>query len=186
MDQDYQRAYNYVKNAQKNSLQQSCCCSSRSVIGPTGPTGPQGPATISVGTTTQGLPGSSASVVNAGTNENAILNFVIPAGPTGPTGPQGIAGTAGEQGPTGPTGPQGVAGAAGEQGPTGPTGPQGVAGAAGEQGPTGPTGPAINLQIGTVTTGNPGTNAAATINNLGNNTYSLDLTIPQGPTGPAA
>ena len=168
MDQDYQRAYNYVKNAQKNSLQQSCCCSSRSVIGPTGPTGPQGPATISVGTTTQGLPGSSASVVNAGTNENAILNFVIPAGPTGP---QGVAGTAGEQGPTGPTGP---------------TGPQGVAGAAGEQGPTGPTGPAINLQIGTVTTGNPGTNAAATINNLGNNTYSLDLTIPQGPTGPAA
>lgn len=50
----------------------------------------------------------------------------------------------------------------------------------------GPTGPAINLQIGTVTTGNPGTNAAATINSLGNNTYSLDLTIPQGPTGPAA
>ena len=213
MNRDYEKAYNYVKNAQKSNFQQGCCCSTRSVIGPTGPTGP---ATINVGTTTQGLPGSSPSVVNAGTSENAILNFVIPAGPigptgpqgvagaageqgptgpTGPTGPQGIAGTAGEQGPTGPTGPagpQGIAGAAGEQGPTGPTGPtgpQGIAGTAGEQGPTGPTGPtgpAINLQIGTVTTGNPGTNAAATINSLGNNTYSLDLTIPQGPTGPVA
>ena len=163
MNRDYEKAYNYVKNAQKSNFQQGCCCSTRSVIGPTGPTGP---ATINVGTTTQGLPGSSPSVVNAGTSENAILNFVIPAGPIGPTGPQGVAGAAGEQGPTGPTGP---------------TGPQGIAGTAGEQGPTGPTGPtgpAINLQIGTVTTGNPGTNAAATINSLGNNTYSLDLTIP--------
>ena len=186
MDQDYQRAYNYVKNAQKNSLQQGCCCSSRNVIGPTGPTGPQGPATISVGTTTQGLPGSSASVVNVGTSENAILNFVIPAGPTGPTGPQGATGETGSQGPTGPTGPQGATGETGAQGPTGPTGPQGATGETGAQGPTGPTGPAINLEIGTITTGDPGTAASASINNLGNNSYTLDLTIPQGPTGPAA
>ncbi len=201
MNQDYQRAYNYVKNAQKNSLQQGCCCSNRSVIGPTGPTGPQGPATISVGTTTQGLPGSSASVVNAGTSENAILNFVIPAGPTGPqgatgetgaqgptgpTGPQGATGETGAQGPTGPTGPQGATGETGAQGPTGPTGPQGATGETGAQGPTGPTGPAINLEIGTVTTGAPGTAASASINSLGNNSYTLDLTIPQGPTGPTA
>ena len=53
-------------------------------------------------------------------------------------------------------------------------------------GSTGPTGPAITLEIGTVTTGNPGTSAAATISDLGNNSYSLNLTIPQGPTGPSA
>ena len=87
--------------------------------GPTGPTGPQGPATITIGTTTTGDPGTNASVTNVGTNENAILNFTIPAGATGAQG---------EIGPTGPTGPQGiqgVAGAQGEIGPTGPTGPSG-------------------------------------------------------------
>ena len=62
-----------------------------------------------------------------------ILSFVIPAGVTGPTGPQGI---------EGPTGPQGV------EGPTGPTGP---------------TGPAPSLEVGTVTTGEPGTDASVTI-----------------------
>ena len=91
---DYQKAYNYIKNYNKKTFMQACCCSTRGTIGPTGPTGPQGPSTITVGTTTQGLPGSVPSVVNAGTNENAILNFVIPAGPTGPQG---------EIGPTGPT-----------------------------------------------------------------------------------
>ena len=112
--------------------------------GPTGPTGPQGPATITIGTTTTGDPGTNASVTNVGTNENAILNFTIPAGatgaqgeigPTGPTGPQGIQGAAGVQGEIGPTGPTGLTG------PTGPQGIQGVAGAQGEIGPTGPTGP---------------------------------------------
>lgn len=89
------------------------------VFGPTGPTGPQGPATITIGTTTTGNPGTNASVTNVGTNENAILNFTIPAGATGA---QGI------QGPTGPTGPQGIQGAAGVQGEIGPTGPTGPSG----------------------------------------------------------
>ena len=52
------------------------------VIGPTGPQGPTGPATITVGQTTTGNPGTNASVTNVGTNENAILNFTIPAGMT--------------------------------------------------------------------------------------------------------
>ena len=76
-------------------------------------------------------------------NENPtgyILDFVIPQGPTGPTGSQG------ETGATGPTGTQG------EIGPTGPTGE------------TGATGPAPTLEIGTVTTGDPGTDASVTIN----------------------
>ena len=51
--------------------------------GPPGPPGPQGPATIDVGTTTTGAPGTNASVVNAGTNVNAILDFTIPRGDAG-------------------------------------------------------------------------------------------------------
>lgn len=99
------------------------CKEKMGVFGPTGPTGPQGPATITIGTTTTGDPGTNASVTNVGTNENAILNFTIPAGATGA---QGI------QGPTGPTGPQGIQGAAGVQGEIGPTGPTGPTGPSGE------------------------------------------------------
>lgn len=51
-------------------------------------------------------------------------------------------------------------------------------------GPTGPTGPAINLSIGTVETGAPGSTATATITGTSPN-YVLNLTIPAGPTGPA-
>lgn len=90
------------------------------VIGPTGPQGPTGPATIKVGQTTTGNPGTNASVTNVGTNENAILNFTIPAGMTGPTGPQG------PTGPIGPQGPQGIQGLTGETGPAGPAGPAGT------------------------------------------------------------
>lgn len=62
-------------------------------------------------------------------------------------------------------------------GPTGPTGPQGIAG------PQGTAGATPTLTIGTVTTGNPGTQAAATITGTEPN-FILNLTIPQGPTGP--
>ncbi len=102
---------------------------------------------------------------------NRILNARIPyfvgiIGPTGPTGPSG-----GEIGPTGPQGEIGPTGPQGEIGPTGPTGP------AGEDGET-PT-----ITIGTVTTGDPGTEASATITGTAPN-FVLNLTIPQGPTGP--
>ena len=39
------------------------------------------------------------------------------------------------------------------------------------------------LTIGTVTTGEPGTEAAASITGTAPN-FVLNLTIPQGPTGP--
>lgn len=42
-------------------------------------------ATITVGTTTTGAPGTQASVTNVGTPQNAILNFVIPQGAPGTT-----------------------------------------------------------------------------------------------------
>lgn len=151
-------------------------------VGPTGPTGPAGPATIGVGTTSTGLPGTLASVTNSGTDENVVLDFIIPAGETGPTGPAGEIGPTGPAGETGPTGPTGPTG---EIGPTGPTGATGPTGPTGEIGPTGPTGETPTLTIGTVTTGEPGTEAAATITGTAPN-YVLNLTIPQGPTGPAA
>ena len=70
----------------------SCVC-----LGPTGPTGPTGPqgnpaATISVNSTTTGLPGTEATVTNSGTETNVQLDFVIPAGATGPA-PDFIIGT---------------------------------------------------------------------------------------------
>ena len=80
-------------------------------------------------------------------------------------------------GPTGATGPIGPTGATGEIGPIGPTG------ATGEIGPTGAAGETPTLTIGTVTTGAPGTEASATITGTAPN-YVLNLTIPQGPTGP--
>lgn len=64
--------------------------------GPVGPQGSQGPtgaaATATAGSTTTGLPGSSASVVNVGSTSAAVFNFTIPRGDQGPSGPQGIAG----------------------------------------------------------------------------------------------
>ena len=78
-----------------------------------------------------------------------------------------------------PTGATGIAG------PTGPTGPTGATGEIGATGPTGPVGETPTLTIGTVNTGAPGTDAAATITGTSPN-FVLNLTIPQGPTGPAA
>lgn len=117
------------------------CKDKLQVVGPTGPTGPAGPATITVGNTTTGDPGTIASVTNVGTNENAILNFTIPAGVQGATGPEGPTGPTGPRGLTGPQGSIGLQGPAGPTGPTGPAGAQGAQGLQGVQGPAGPTGP---------------------------------------------
>ena len=118
-------------------------------------------------------------------NQNRRPNMII-VGPTGPTGPQGDIGPTGPQGDIGPTGPQGDIGPTGPQGDIGPTGPQGDIGPTGPQGDIGPTGADGEtpvLTIGTVTTGDPGTEAAASITGTAPN-FVLNLTIPQGPTGP--
>jgi len=61
-------------------------------------------------------------------------------------------------------------------------GPQGVAGATGAQGPAGEG--SATVAIGTVTTGNAGTNASVT--NVGSTTAAtLNFTIPRGDTGAA-
>lgn len=71
--------------------------------GPQGPQGPKGdqgtpgnpgsPATVTVGTTTTGQPGTNASVTNSGTQSAAVLNFTIPKGAKGDNGNPGSAAT---------------------------------------------------------------------------------------------
>jgi len=59
----------------------------RGATGATGATGPTGPtgsaATIAVGTTTTGAPGTSASVANSGSSSAAVFDFTIPRGDVG-------------------------------------------------------------------------------------------------------
>lgn len=91
----------------------------------------------------------------------------------------GATGADGATGATGETGPQGDPGPEGPQGLEGPEGPEGPVGATGE---TGPTGAAATIQIGTVTTGDPGTPAEVT--NAGDeNAAIFDFVIPRGADG---
>ena len=135
-------------------------------VGPAGPAGPPGPATIDVGTTSTGAPGTSATVVNSGTSEDVILDFTIPAGADGEPGEPGEPGTPGEAATitvgTVTTGTPGSnveivnsgttsaaildftipAGDKGDQGDPGIPGDPGTPGATGPAGATGATGPA--------------------------------------------
>lgn len=128
-------------------------------------------------------------------------------GPQGPAGKDGDPGQKGETGATGPAGKDGITptigengnwylGEAdtgkpsrGEQGPKGPQGPQGGQGETGEQGPPGQTGPAgptgatPNIQIGQVTTLEPGQDATASMTGTTENPL-LNLGIPAGEQGP--
>lgn len=109
-------------------------------------------ATIRVGTTTTLLPGSEATVTNSGTSSAAVFNFGIPAG---------------EKGEPGEAGPQGEQGPQGEAGPAGADGKDGVA---------------ATITIGSVTTGEPGSDAAVT--NSGTPADAiLNFKIPRGESG---
>src|SRR5713226_8804486 len=109
--------------------------------GPQGATGPAGTAgaaaTVQVRSTTTVSASMPASVLNGGTQNAAVLDFLIPQGPMGPTGPQGPQGQTGAQGTQGIQGPIGLTGA---QGPQGTQGPIGLTGAQGSQGAQGPAG----------------------------------------------
>lgn len=109
-----------------------------------GPQGPEGKAaSIRVGSVLTGDPGAQAAVSNSGTENDAILDFVLPRGQIGPTGPSG---------------------------------------ADGRDGKDGVPGAAATIQVGAVTTGEPGTQAQVV--NVGTeNAAVLQFTIPQGRPG---
>lgn len=67
------------------------------VTGPQGLPGEKGEpgepgraATISVGEVKTGAPGSAASVENIGTEQDAVLNFILPCGESGDSGGLGL------------------------------------------------------------------------------------------------
>ena len=175
--------------------------------GAQGETGPQGDpgkaATIKIGLVSQGEPDTLPSVVNSGTDTDAIFDFVIPKGEKGDIG------NVGPQGERGPIGPQGIPGNAatirvgmvsqgdpdtppiirnvgtdtdavlnfiipkGEKGDTGPQGPQGLQGFSGN---------AATIQIGSVSQGEPDT--VPIVTNSGTDTAAvLDFVIPKGEKG---
>ena len=115
-------------------------------------------------------------------------------GPKGATGAQGLKGDIGPQGPAGPQGLPGADGAKGDKGDKGDPGIQGPQGLKGEkgdpgiQGPQGPkgdtgaTGATPTIKIGTVTTGNAGTNATVT-SSVSGTTTTFNFTIPKGAKG---
>lgn len=80
--------------------------------------------------------------------------------------------------------PQPIQGPTGATGPIGPTGATGPIGPTGETGATGEAGITPLISIGTVTTGQPGTEASVTITGTPP-AYVFNFVIPQGPTGPA-
>ena len=157
--------------------------------GANGATGADGTAaTVQVGTTTTGAPGTNASVTNTGTESNAVLNFVIPAGATGANGADGATGADGTaatvQVGTTTTGAPGTNASVTNTGtesnavlnfviPAGATGAAGVAGTA------------ATVQVGTTTTGAPGTDAIVTNTGTESNAV-LNFVIPAGATGASA
>jgi phage baseplate assembly protein W len=162
-----------------------------------GPQGPQGnAATITVGQTITGLPGTDADVTNIGTSGAAIFDFVIPRGDKGDQGTgitiKGTVPTSSALPATGNvTGDMWIAADTGhgwswdgvkwiDVGPIqGPVGPQGPQGATGSQGPVGPTGTAATVAVGTTTTLSPV--SGATVTNSGNqNAATFNFGIPRG------
>jgi len=102
-----------------------------SLVATLGAPGPSGQAaTIAVGTTETGAPGTQASVLNIGTSSAAIFDFTIPRGDIGAQGQQGI---------------QGI---------------QGIQGDPGQKGDKGDTGDAATVDAGSTTTGSPGSSAS--------------------------
>lgn len=150
--------------------------------GEKGDPGPQGPIGI------QGPKGDTGPTGKQG--EKGEPGLPGPQGLKGDIGPQGPIGDVGAMGPQGPQGERGPQGATGPQGPRGEQGPKGEIGLQGLKGEKGD--PAATIQVGTVTTAAPDTQARIT--NVGTETnVILDFAIPAGirglqgepgPTGP--
>lgn len=148
------------------------------------PGSPGAAATIAVGTTTTGNPGTNASVTNSGTSSAAVFNFTIPKGAKGDPGDPGTPGTAATIAVgTTQTGNPGTSASVVNSGTSSAavldfTIPMGA------KGDQGNPGSAATVAVGTVTTGLPGT--SATVTNVGTSSAAVfDFTIPRGDKGEA-
>lgn len=159
--------------------------------GDTGATGsPGAAATISVGTTTTGQPGTNASVTNVGTSSAAVLNFTIPKGAKGDTGATGAPGAPGSPGAAA-TVSVGTT-TTGQPGTNASVTNSGTQSAAvlnftipkGDKGDNGNPGSAATISVGTVTTLQP--NQSAYVTNVGTSSAAVfDIGIPKGEQGQA-
>lgn len=167
---------------------------SETLVGPPGPPGPAGQpgkdgrdgvdgqnATVSVGTTTTGAPGTSASVVNTGTTQNAVFNFTIPSGATGEQGPAGIDGIDGVDGFS-PIASVEQTEYGAEITITDSNGTTTAQVVNGSQGEPGTPGTAATVSVGSTTTGAAGTSASV-VNSGTSSAAILDFVIPRGADG---
>ena len=190
---------------------ESILSESESIVGPSGPPGPKGDpgaaATVTVGSTTTGAAGTSASVTNSGTSSAAVLDFTIPRGVAGTNGTDGFspvatvtqnAGSAtisitdanGTTTATVSDGGDGLDGfspiATVEQTEFGATititDSNGTTTADVVNGSQGTPGAAATVTVGSTTTANPGTNASV-VNSGTSSAAVLDFTIPRGADG---
>jgi hypothetical protein len=133
-------------------------------------------ATVSVGTTTTGEPGTNASVTETGDAQNKTFDFLIPRGADGAAGADGEAGAAATV-------------AVG----TTTTGEAGTNASVTETGdaqnktfdfliPRGAVGAAATVAVGTTTTGEAGTNASVTETGDAQN-KTFNFVIPRGADG---
>lgn len=151
--------------------------------GDTGDAGAPGQAaTISVGSTTTGAPGTNASVTNVGTSSAAVLNFTVPRGATGAAGAPGAPGAPGQAATvnvgTTTTGAAGTSASVTNSG----TSSAAVLDFTIPKGDKGDAGSAATITVGNTTTGNPGTNASV-VNTGTSSAAVLDFTIPKGAKG---
>lgn len=183
----------------------------RGEVGPQGEQGLQGPAGKDGAKGDKGDKGD-AFVFSDFTPEQleSLRGPEGPQGPQGNRGEQGIAGPQGLQGEKGDKGNywrpsvsedglltwtdsdsavapesaniKGPQGDIGPQGPMGPVGPQGATGEKGDRGEKGEDGITPTLEIGTVTTSEPGTSAKVSVLTVENVT-TIDFVIPQGAKG---
>lgn len=173
-----------------------------STVGPQGPPGSGGgeggvSATVEVGSTTTGAPGTNAAVTNSGTSSAAVFDFTIPRGATGPAGADGANGATGPAGADGSDGSAATiavgsvtTGAAGSSATVTNSGTTSAAvfdfsiprGDTGANGTNGADGTAATIAVGTVTTGAAG--SSATVTNSGTTSAAVfDFSIPKGDTG---
>ena len=155
-------------------------------------------ATITVGTTTTGAPGTDASVTNVGNTSEAIFNFSIPRGEKGETGQNGADSTV--PGPDGTaatvdvgtttTIATGLSAEVSNSGTTSaavfdfkiPQGPKGETGESGSNGSAGNDGAAATINVGTTQTLSPGEDA--TVANAGTTSAAVfNFGIPKGEKG---